>query len=323
MSTSNHARPIAGPIEVDQLATQIPVAHVLGQNGSASLDATGASRQQERADQVVSMARRHAEEIRTAAEREAERILADAERQASSIYAERLDAYSRELDGMTALRREISSCLETAVAALQNARELSAAQAESVSAPASDSSTPAAAFASPATEAASSDRHRTLYLIALGIWGALMSLIVLILLLPPSDDKPERTAAPYVLEQKPPVEDRGSSVVPASARSAAEASGLTVTFIASRECWLSIIIDDGRPSERLLKPSETYTVQARDAVTVKAGNASALSLRINGEPAAPLGIEGQVVTRRITRENFRTFLLSSAVQNPVLVAQVP
>jgi hypothetical protein len=68
--------------------------------------------------------------------------------------------------------------------------------------------------------------------------------------------------------------------------------------------------DDGMPSDLMLRASERYVVQAKDAVSFKAGNAGALSMLINDQPAAPLGGEGQVVARRITRSNYRALLPS-------------
>jgi cytoskeletal protein RodZ len=97
---------------------------------------------------------------------------------------------------------------------------------------------------------------------------------------------------------------------PAGAASSAPASGLTIAFVATSDCWISITRDDGAASERLLKASEKYVVQANEAVAFKAGNAGALSVLINDQPAGPLGREGQVVTRRITRSNYRSFLAS-------------
>ena len=60
----------------------------------------------------------------------------------------------------------------------------------------------------------------------------------------------------------------------------------------------------------MLKASERHVVRASDVVSFKAGNAGALSVFINDQPTAPLGSEGRVVTRRITRENYRSFLAS-------------
>ena len=86
--------------------------------------------------------------------------------------------------------------------------------------------------------------------------------------------------------------------------------GLVVTFVAARDCWISIATDDGMVNERLLTASERYVVRAREVVSFKAGNAGALSVLINERPTAPLGGEGRVVARRITRENYLSFLAS-------------
>jgi hypothetical protein len=89
-----------------------------------------------------------------------------------------------------------------------------------------------------------------------------------------------------------------------------DGQALTIAFVAAGDCWISIATDDGTWNELLLKASERHVVQARDVVSFKAGNAAALSVLINDRPAAPLGGEGRVVTRRITRENYRSFLAS-------------
>jgi hypothetical protein len=91
---------------------------------------------------------------------------------------------------------------------------------------------------------------------------------------------------------------------------ASEEPGLTVAFVAARDCWISITSDDGMPSDLMLRASERHVVRAKDAVSFKAGNAGALSMLINDQPAAPLGVEGQVVARRITRANYRSLLPS-------------
>jgi hypothetical protein len=48
-------------------------------------------------------------------------------------------------------------------------------------------------------------------------------------------------------------------------------------------------------------------LHALDEVVLKAGNAGALSLTINGLAAAPLGRQGQTVTTRITLANYMHF----------------
>lgn len=311
--------------EVDQFVTEAAADRQRLQNSLTSLDAVGVNRQQERADEVVAMARRHADEIRAAAEHEADRFVREAERQAAFLQYERLHAHRRALDRITILRSDIESCLETAASALGRARELTAVHAEAEPpSPSTDSASPVTAAATSATERADEGprRYRGLYWIAAVVWCVLMLSIVLFVSMPPAEVGAAASASVVRdVEQKQPsqvqVVDSHVSTV-----STPQQWGLTVTFVANRDCWISITTDEGAPSERLLKRSDTIVVEARDAVTFKAGNAAALSVLINDQPLGALGVEGQVVTRRITRANYRTFL-SLSDEQPMTVAQVP
>jgi hypothetical protein len=69
-----------------------------------------------------------------------------------------------------------------------------------------------------------------------------------------------------------------------------------------------VTLDGQRKLERLLRRGETTILHARDEVVLKAGNAGALSLTINGLAAAPLGRRGQTVTTRITMANYKRLL---------------
>jgi hypothetical protein len=51
-------------------------------------------------------------------------------------------------------------------------------------------------------------------------------------------------------------------------------------------------------------------VRANDEAVLRVGDAAALSVLINNQVARPIGAAGQVVTARITRANYLTFLAS-------------
>ena len=68
-------------------------------------------------------------------------------------------------------------------------------------------------------------------------------------------------------------------------------------------------IDGGQRLERLLKPDETVILHAHDEVVLRVGDAGALSVLVNNQPMRPLGAAGQVVTRRISRENYLSMLV--------------
>jgi hypothetical protein len=80
--------------------------------------------------------------------------------------------------------------------------------------------------------------------------------------------------------------------------------GLTILVSARDRCWIGATFDGQRRLERLLQRGETAILHALDEVVLKAGNAGALSLTINGLAAAPLGRRGQTVTTRITLANY-------------------
>jgi hypothetical protein len=67
-------------------------------------------------------------------------------------------------------------------------------------------------------------------------------------------------------------------------------------------------MDGNQPIERLLQPNETIVLRAREEVFLKVGDAAALSVLINDQPAKTLGTNRQVVTRLITRANYSSYL---------------
>ena len=89
----------------------------------------------------------------------------------------------------------------------------------------------------------------------------------------------------------------------------AGADRLVLTLTALRSCWIGTVIDGGQRLERLLKPDETVMLHAHDEVVLRVGDAAALSVLINNQPASPLGAAGQVVTKRISRSNHLSLLV--------------
>jgi cytoskeletal protein RodZ len=86
---------------------------------------------------------------------------------------------------------------------------------------------------------------------------------------------------------------------------------LVVDVAVVRPCWVTVSADGTRTIYRLLQPGER--VQARGRVlTFRVGDAGALQLSLDGEPARPLGASGEVVNVRITRENYRALLQARA-----------
>jgi hypothetical protein len=92
---------------------------------------------------------------------------------------------------------------------------------------------------------------------------------------------------------------------------AASASGdehLTVGLSATKPCWISATVDGQKAIERLLQAGEQKTVEVRREMVLTAGDASAITLTLNGAEARPLGRAGEVVTTRVNLSNFKELL---------------
>jgi hypothetical protein len=71
--------------------------------------------------------------------------------------------------------------------------------------------------------------------------------------------------------------------------------------------WVTGAADGKRVLYRLLAPGEHVTVEARNDLTFRIGNAVAFTYAINGVPGKPLGGPDEVREFQITRENYRSF----------------
>jgi cytoskeletal protein RodZ len=96
-----------------------------------------------------------------------------------------------------------------------------------------------------------------------------------------------------------------SSAEQAKSPSPALADGLTVGLTARNVCWVGATVDRGHRDERLLQPGETVTLHAHGEVVLRVGNASALSVTVNGLPTKSLGRPGESVTTHITLANYQ------------------
>ena len=71
--------------------------------------------------------------------------------------------------------------------------------------------------------------------------------------------------------------------------------------------------DGGRAdarSQRLFQAGEEQTFDVQKELVLTAGDAAAISLKLNGADARPLGKTGEVVTTRLTLDNFKDFLIT-------------
>jgi len=78
----------------------------------------------------------------------------------------------------------------------------------------------------------------------------------------------------------------------------AKASGIVVQTV--RPVWMRLDVDGAGDTGRLYSAGETMTVNPRQTLVIRAGDAGAVMLAVNGGPMAALGPAGQVLTRRIS-----------------------
>jgi hypothetical protein len=109
--------------------------------------------------------------------------------------------------------------------------------------------------------------------------------------------------------------------VPSDLAPAPESPAATLRLELSfrEETWMKATADGRLVLDGLKKAGESVSLEAREAFVLHTGNAGGVELKINGRPARPLGIRGEVRTDiRITRENFQTFLQEPAPAAGVL-----
>jgi transcriptional regulator with XRE-family HTH domain len=96
-----------------------------------------------------------------------------------------------------------------------------------------------------------------------------------------------------------------SRAVPAKSES--EPEKLVVEIRPTAVTWVAATADGARMVYRLLQPGEHVTVEGRNALAFRIGNAAAFEYAVNGAPGKALGGPGEVRDFQITRENYRTY----------------
>jgi cytoskeletal protein RodZ len=93
-----------------------------------------------------------------------------------------------------------------------------------------------------------------------------------------------------------------------SERPTVAADRVVVNLSATAPCWVSVVVDGEPLLERELEPGEHQIAEMRQTLVLRAGNAGALTITIDGAAARPLGKLGQVVTARLNRDNVKEYL---------------
>jgi cytoskeleton protein RodZ len=83
---------------------------------------------------------------------------------------------------------------------------------------------------------------------------------------------------------------------------------LRVDILAQGSCWVAATVDGVRVVTALMQAGERHALAVREGAVLRVGNAGAFAYSINGVSGRPLGRAGQVVTVRITPDNYREFI---------------
>ena len=112
-------------------------------------------------------------------------------------------------------------------------------------------------------------------------------------------------APPRTVLPPPPTDEASAPSVPAAE---IESDLLRLGIVPVGPCWVSVIADGELVLSRLMQAGERERIEAREAVILNVGDAGAFTFTLNGQTGARLGAAGEVVTARISRENFRDYL---------------
>lgn len=138
--------------------------------------------------------------------------------------------------------------------------------------------------------------------------GTLIVVVVVLLMMTvfrgrPADDRPHEAGAVGTSG----IVEAAAATPAATPRAEAAPDKLILEIHPTGPTWVTGAADGKRVLYRLLSPGEHITVEARDDLTFRVGNAVAFTYAINGVPGKPLGGPDEIREFRITRENYRTF----------------
>ena len=117
-------------------------------------------------------------------------------------------------------------------------------------------------------------------------------------------DAPPAQAAPALLVQADPPVPADPSV-PAELISQ---ESLTIVLRPRDDCWVSLTVDGASVFSRVMRQGERESYEADEEIVLNVGDAGAFAFAINQQDGRSLGASGEVVTARITPQNYRGYV---------------
>jgi len=136
---------------------------------------------------------------------------------------------------------------------------------------------------------------------------------------PATSEAAVRTAPRASAPSTPPAVSTTPSSTPAAppaavANTSTTPSALSLLVEARRSSWLRTTVDGESDSGRMLAQGETVRLNAKQSVSLRVGDAGAVFVSVNNGKAAPLGSDGQVVTRQFVAESTERRAADAAAQ---------
>ena len=125
---------------------------------------------------------------------------------------------------------------------------------------------------------------------------------------PAATEAAARSTPPPVSAQStpvtvPPPASSTPAAAPVGGDTPSAPSALSLVVEARRSSWLRTTVDGQSDLGRMLAQGETVRLNARQSVSLRVGDAGAVFVSVNNGQAAPLGSDGQVITRQFVVES--------------------
>ena len=108
-------------------------------------------------------------------------------------------------------------------------------------------------------------------------------------------------AAPARAESQPTQTPAAEANAVDEARAASPAKDVRVSVRLTERCWTEVSVDGKSVFEGILEKGKSESWQGKESVVVRAGNAGALDVTLNGKQLGKFGDNGQVLERRFTK----------------------
>jgi hypothetical protein len=100
------------------------------------------------------------------------------------------------------------------------------------------------------------------------------------------------------------VDSRAASANTASSLPGGRAP-LSIQVALRRASWMRVTTDGRVTAERIFKPGETQNLSATREISIRAGDAGAVTVAVDGRPPVALGREGEAITRQFAVDGAR------------------